>query len=315
MKFTSLPPLTVLDIVGADAAKILNNLATAPILALGEGVGHETFITDVRGRTLGHVCVYRLADRLRLIGAAGQGEVIAQHLDRYTIREAASPVDHSETWSGLLVDDDALTSLKPAIDLGLPLAPPLLAWWPCDVAAAGTSASEAVIACQVPWTADSRWLLVGPTAAIEPLRQRLSDGGCVGETAADFARARLANRFPWYGIDLDDRNLPQEVDRDAQAISFTKGCYLGQETVARLDALGQVQKKLVRWRIESSTPVVSGTELTADGKVVGRLTTVVPTVGRAEQVAFGFARRSHFEPGSEAVWTSADQLPIRAVVI
>jgi len=315
MKFTSLPPLTVLDIIGVDAGKILNNLATAPILTLGEGAGHETFITDVRGRTLGHVCVYRMADRLRLIGAAGQGEVIAQHLDRYTIREAAAPVDHSETWSGLLVDDDALASLDPAIDFGLPLVPPLLAWRPCDVAAAGTAASEAVIACQVPWTSDSRWLLVGPTATIDPLRQRLLDGDCVGETATDFARARLANRFPWYGIDLDDRNLPQEVDRDAQAISFTKGCYLGQETVARLDALGQVQKKLVRWRIESSAPVATGTELTADGKVVGRLTTVVPTVGQPEQVAFGFARRSHFEPGAEAVWTSGDQLPVRAVVI
>lgn len=312
MKLSSLPPLTVLDIVGMDAAKILNNLATAPILPLVAGQGHETFITDVRGRTLGHVCVYRLEDRLRLIGAAGQGEVITKHLDRYTIREAAAPVDHSETWSGLLVDDEALASLNPAIDPAPPRTPPFLAWRPLDTE---TVASKAVIICQVPWTADSRWLLVGPSSAIEPLRQSLIDAGCACETAADFARARLANGFPWYGIDVDDRNLPQEVDRDTQAISFHKGCYLGQETVARLDALGQVQKKLVRWRIESSTPAEPGTELTADGKVVGRLTTVVPTLDGTGQVAFGFARRSHFEPGSEAVWTRTDQAPVRAVVI
>lgn len=315
MKLSFLPPLTVLDIVGVDAAKILNNLSTAPILTLIEGQGHEAFITDVRGRTLGHVSVYRMADRLRLIGATGQGEVIAKHLDRYTIREAAAPVDHSETWSGLLVDDEALASLNPTIDFGLPQQPPLLVWRTADIGTTETAAFEAAIACQVPWTADCRWLLVGPTHAIEPLRRRLVEGGSACETAADFARARLANGFPWYGIDIDDRNLPQEVDRDAQAISFHKGCYLGQETVARLDALGQVQKKLVRWRIESSTPAEPGTELTADGKVVGRLTTVVPTLDGTGQMAFGFARRSHFEPGSEAFWSRADQEPIRAVVI
>lgn len=315
MKLTSLPPLTVLDIVGVDAAKILNNLATAPILTLGQGEGHETFITEVRGRTLGHVCVYALADRLRLIGAAGQGEVIAQHLDRYTIREAATPVDYSENWSGLLVDQAALASLAPAIDFGQPRVPQVLAWRPLDAAAVSADAGASVIVCQVPWTADTPFLLVGPTAAIDSMRQRLIAGGSTGETPAEFTRARLANRFPWYGIDLDDRNLPQEVGRDAQAISFHKGCYLGQETVARLDALGQVQKKLVCWRIESPTAPASGTELTHDGKVVGRLTTIVPTAGGGEHLALGFARRSHFEPGAEATWTSAEQAPVRAVVI
>lgn len=313
MNFTSLPPLTVLDLVGVDAPKILNNLTTAPILTLGIGEGHETFITDVRGRTLGHVCVYALADRLRLIGAAGQGDVIARHLDRYTIREAAVPVDHSETWSGLLVDEAALANLAPAIDFAQPRGPQILSWLPWDEAAA--NAAEAVIVCRVPWTADSPFLLVGPTTAIDPLRQRLIADGGNGQSPADFAQARLDNRFPWYGIDLDDRNLPQELDRDAQAISFHKGCYLGQETVARLDALGQVQKKLVRWRVESSTAPATGTELTHDGKVVGRLTTVVPTAGGSAHLAFGFARRSHFEPGAEAVWTNDEQTAVRAVVI
>ncbi len=69
---------------------------------------------------------------------------------------------------------------------------------------------------------------------------------------SEWQTLRIRNRWPVLGADYDDRNLPQELDRDASAISFHKGCYLGQETVARLDALGQVQKKLVRLLIKLS---------------------------------------------------------------
>jgi folate-binding protein YgfZ len=122
----------------------------------------------------------------------------------------------------------------------------------------------------------------------------------------DFHRARVHAGFPWYGIDIDEKNLPQEADRDASAVSFSKGCYLGQETVARLDALGQVQRKLVKWSIAGKTPS-QGATLDCDGKTVGRLTSIAQTNGEAREiantqmtVALGFARRSHFEPGATA---------------
>ncbi len=115
---------------------------------------------------------------------------------------------------------------------------------------------------------------------------------------------------------MNDTNLPQEADRDEQSISFTKGCYLGQETVARLDALGQVQRKLVRWQlaIEGSkddaagdfaieTPQV-GLTLEVDGKPVARITSVSTAAkdesGNTVYQAIGFARRSHFASGSVA---------------
>ena len=65
--------------------------------------------------------------------------------------------------------------------------------------------------------------------------------------------ARIEHGWPIYGLDFSDANLPQEIARDPYAISFTKGCYLGQETVARLDALGQVQKKMVLLQISGDT--------------------------------------------------------------
>ena len=77
-----------------------------------------------------------------------------------------------------------------------------------------------------------------------------------------FDAARIESGTPLFGRDITDENLPQEIDRDRLAISFTKGCYLGQETVARIDALGHVNRLLraVKFPPQSPTPPV-GTEL------------------------------------------------------
>lgn len=325
------PPLTVIDLLGIDGAKILNNLCTGAVLGVNPGEGLEFFITEIRGRTLGHVCGYRLADRWRLIGAANQATAIAAHIDRYTIREDAVPIVRSGEWSGLLIRPDDLANLGWQFRLGQPLRPPLLR---CERVAAvelnvavgsqggvgsqgNATEGDAMMLFEVPWVCDPRrdaeastdggvacplWLVAGPRAQIEAARALVARHG--GEIASEeaFHSARVAAKFPWYGIDLDDRNLPQEVDRDAQGISFTKGCYLGQETVARLDALGQVQKKLVAWVIEAPQAPPPNTELLSDGKVVGRLTSIVPGDRPGSFIALGYARRSHFEPGAVAAW-------------
>lgn len=112
----------------------------------------------------------------------------------------------------------------------------------------------------------------------------------------EFEHSRIARRVPLDGVDVDDRNLPQEVDRNAQAISFNKGCYLGQEPVARIDALGRVNWLLRCVRVEGAAPL-PGVELTSDEKPVGRITSSVATEGGS--LALAYVRREHSGPGSE----------------
>jgi folate-binding protein YgfZ len=293
-------PLTILDIVGVDAARVANNLCTAPILNLVDGQAHEAFFTDVRGKTLGHVCVYRMVDRLRLIGPPGQTAALAGHFDRYTIREDAAVVDQSESLAAILIPTSAITRLDTTFASRPPANPHDLPWQFITAASDHGSMIDKVMVCRVPWVAGDWSLLVAEAAAISSIRQRLADAGVQLPDAVEFHSMRVANRFPWFGVDVDDKNLPQEADRDAAAISFTKGCYLGQETVARLDALGQVQKKLVLWRIDSPAPPPVGAELTSDDKVVGRLTSVVAGDQPGQYLAIGYARRSHFSPGASA---------------
>ena len=78
-----LPQLSVIEVSGADAATIVHNVTTNEVRSLADGQGSECFVTDVRGKMLGHVEVYRVDKLFRLIGAGGQCERIAQHLDRY----------------------------------------------------------------------------------------------------------------------------------------------------------------------------------------------------------------------------------------
>ena len=284
----TLPRLTVIDVTGEDAATIVNNVTTNEVRSLASGQGSECFVTDVRGKTLGHTGVYRLDNSVRIIGAPGQSEQIAQHLDRYTIREDATPVVHDAKYAGVALSPGLAASLSANL-----MEASLLRT--VSLSIAGTVVD--LYGCR--WLGEGSGVLLVEVNDHERVLQELGqrfDTVVADETS--FHAARVAARFPWYGIDLNETNLPQEAGRDAAAISFTKGCYLGQETVARLDALGQVQKKLVAWSIVGGVPK-PGTPLLSGDKTVGRLTSVVG-LDDGGAIAIGPARRSHFEPGSVA---------------
>lgn len=284
--------VSVVDIAGKDAGVIVHNVTTNEVKSLEPDQGRETFITDVRGKTLGHGFLFRTADGLRFVGPAGQSERIVGHVDRYTIREDATPSDCDDQFEALVVSADGLAKLaKSDADFGI---------GPDHLRSVGlTIHGVNVVAYQVRWLGPASWCVLVPAERAAGLVNAVAAEVTLADEAA-FHQVRTAIGFPWYGIDLDETNLPQEADRDPLAVSFTKGCYLGQETVARLDALGQVQKKLVRWSVAGpgASRAQAGSKLVAGEKLVGRLTSVA-TVD-SEVVAIGMARRTHFEPGSEA---------------
>ena len=100
---------------------------------------------------------------------------------------------------------------------------------------------------------------------------------------------RVEQRTPWFGRDIDDSNLPQEILRDDVAISFTKGCYLGQETVARIDAIGKVNRVIVCLKLSAFEEV--GTELVVKEKVQGKLTSVAWSPAADSFCALAIVRR------------------------
>jgi folate-binding protein YgfZ len=308
-----LPSISVLDLVGKDAAAILHNLTTNDIKSLVvDGIGVETFITNVKGKCIGHVLVFRNEEGYRLIGAAGQSETIVQQMDRYTIREDATPQvldDQFDVY--LVVNGNRRAALSyQQLDAGdIKLYAYGVPWFGSDEARGGVLILTAK-ANHLPWDTLADALL---HAGILQTSDALA---ALDETVvnAHFHALRIAAAYPWFGTDFDDSHLPQEVNREPETISFKKGCYLGQETIARLDALGQVQKKLVQWSIENlpegCLPEVD-TKLFADSeKPVGRLTSIaqerLPGQENGCTLALGFARRSHFDLGATATGMVAE---------
>jgi folate-binding protein YgfZ len=132
--------------------------------------------------------------------------------------------------------------------------------------------------------------VIGPRDALAAID---SDGAL---TADAYERARIEAGVPRLGVDLDDSVIPQEAGLERDAVSFTKGCFLGQELVARIDSRGHVNRLLRRLRADDpSTALAPGAEITVDGAVVGAVTSAVPGL------ALGFVRREVNPPAPATV--------------
>lgn len=125
--------------------------------------------------------------------------------------------------------------------------------------------------------------------------------------------ARLETGFPWFPVDVNEDNLPQEVARDEQAISFNKGCYLGQETVARLDAMGHVNRMLTGIKIDDASLPVVGAEITSDGQVVGKITSVTYSPRLQTPIALTVLRCSALKSPLQVSGSSASVVPLPLV--
>ena len=240
---------TIVQLEGDDRVSFLTNFCTADIKQLQPGQITEAFILNEKGKLVAHLLVLCHSDSIELNTVAGQGEAIIAHLDRYLIREDVTMSDISTERNHLFVFGDEFDSA------GLPefnqFSEDEIQIAHCEAAGAGMLCSAATENQLTEWA------------------DRLS-ATAVDENVLHLHRVQAGT--PWYGVDSSSQNLPQELERDAKAISFTKGCYLGQETVARIDALGRVNKLMVR--IQSSQAINSGETLELDGKQVGTISSV-----------------------------------------
>ncbi|QDU91378.1 tRNA-modifying protein YgfZ [Pirellulimonas nuda] len=259
--FARLRGWSVVAIHGADRAKLIQNLTTNDVKRLAPGEACESMFTDVKGRVLAFGLIACSDGCLYVLLGSDRAAQLAEHLERYHIRE-----DVSITAPG----DLAAVAFQGPPGVGFPLEGLGPGW---------------------------RVAIVGP-AEEAVLYEQLAAAG--GRPAAHDAweTLRIAGRFPRDGCDVDAATLPQELARDASAISFNKGCYLGQETVARIDALGHVNRLLVGLAFTGAAPAV-GAELLEDGKPVGRVTSVAPAPLLGEALGLGYVRRHAAVAGRE----------------
>jgi folate-binding protein YgfZ len=286
---------TQIEFTGKDRASFLHNLCTNEIKKLTVGSGCEAFVTSVQGKTVGHGYVFAGPESLVFDTEAGQGEALLKHFDHYLVCEQVELRDRSDEWAEiLLAGPQAETIAAQLLQTPLPdsrLANGIVDW-----------AGQPVWIRRVDLTGDG-FLLSSGRAAAETLAQRLAAAGARACDIAAIEAARIEQGFPRFGQDLSDKNLPQELSRDNQAISFVKGCYLGQETVARIDALGHVNKSLVSLSFGSGRVPAPGDELIAGESVIGHITSATYSPRLAGALALGYVKHGQEKPGTR--FTSA----------
>jgi folate-binding protein YgfZ len=246
---------------GIDAAKFLDNFATAALAPLAAGAGSETFFLDGRGWVIALATALRVDEGLVLEAAAGLGPRLRDHLEHYHIRERVELVDDSPAWASLLVGGPAAQAWLASSGA---IAPdPLFAHHERSLGGIGVRLVRDDHWC------DPGWLVRCRAGDHGRLLDFLRGHDLPEADAATLETLRIERGTPG-PADIRDKTLPQELRRDARAISFTKGCYLGQETVARLDALGHVNRRLVRLAVAGDPP--RNAEVHGDGELVGQIT-------------------------------------------
>jgi folate-binding protein YgfZ len=274
----------LLLVTGDDRIAFVQGLCTNDLEALADGHACEAAFITPKGRLVGDARIVKLDDALLFDAEAGRGAALAELFSKYRIHEAVDWLPANELlclielWGpraaeaiglpGLTSGDGAAATLggRSAVAVGTPFGASI--YVPADDAAAVADALGG------PW---------GGRAAVEAHRVRLGLG-----------------RF---GVDYDESSNPLEAGLD-RMLSYRKGCYVGQEVVAKATYIGQVSRRLVRlsWAGE---PVPTSTPLVGP-RTPGRLTSVVAVPGEERTVALGVVRRDSAAPGTRLVLGETD---------
>lgn len=287
-------PSAWLRVEGPDAASFLQGQCTQELRHLRPGQSTEALWLSHKGRILGESLVIRETDaRWWLWSAHTGGEALRTRLEDFIIADDVTVHAEESAWEQVTLAGEASAAWLGAA-LGSP--PPGGAG---PVAAFGGG-----------------WLFVGRRGLprvwdwLRPLAPGVAPEppAALGElSAVALHRARLAAGVPAIPAEFGPQDLPQEAGLEEIAVSFTKGCYLGQEVMARLHAMGQVRRRLLRVA-GPGTPPATGVELRHNDKRCGELRA---TVGDGRDGWFGLALVNLLGLDPAALLTTADQRPLR----
>jgi folate-binding protein YgfZ len=275
----------VLDVEGADRVAFLQGQLTQDVQAMAPGEVRPAAALTPKGKLLFLARVLALPDRLRLLAATGSRESILAQLKKYVIFQKVAIADRSSEFALVgLYGPRAGQVVAPRGSLPLP--------------GEGEFTAEILV----------------PSGSLAELERTLESAGSalVSKETAEVLRVEAGR--PSYGRDADPSNFPDEVGLDA-AISTTKGCYVGQEIVARTRTYGRVNRRLVGLRFPDGAiepgSILARPEDPRPGKVEqGRVTSAVlsPALG---SIGLGYAFRD--VPAGARLVCAAD--PSRGAVV
>jgi folate-binding protein YgfZ len=255
----------VVAVPGEERLSWLHLLLSQHVSELPEGAGSEALILDAQGRVLHHMVVSHVGDTVYLdTDQADLAELLA-YLQKMVFWAKVQPRDATAELAVLsLVGPETAAVLEKA---GLPVP---------EGDYASVALPEGGLVRRMPWPGPSAADLLVPRASLGATVDRLVAAGARPAGTMAFEALRVESRRPRAHLDTDERTIPHEVDWIPSAVHLTKGCYRGQETVARVANLGRPPRRLVLLHLDAGDEElpVTGDPVLREGRTVGRVGSV-----------------------------------------
>ncbi len=269
---------------GRDRVRFLHNVSTNEVKKMVPGAGCYAFLLTPQGRIQADLCLFCFADHFLIDTEPELREKARQQILRYKVADQVEVEDVTAGTAAIGVEGPGAAGVLESLGAPVPAeAYAHLAWNEATIAGVSVTGQPGF---RIYLSAESMAGTVG----------RLEAAGATPATEADTRLVRIENGKPRYGEDIRENSLPQET-RQMHAISFTKGCYLGQEIVERIRAQGHVNKLLARLEIESAEPPAPGTKVMADAAEAGDITSSVYSPEGGKTIAMAYLRTAFAEAG------------------
>ena len=289
-----------IEVTGKDRATFLHGLVSSDVKSLAPGQGSDSALLDVHGKVTALLAIHCLPDLLILETDREMAASLLAGIDRYLFSERAELEDVTSAW-GILTAAGPLArkTVEQALGASVPELPRrhhvTLPWEGAEVRVVRTDDTGE----------EGYDLWTGPEL-LGRLWDRLLEAGArpVGRDAWEALRVEAG--VVRFGVDVDAGTLLLEAPLP-DSYSLNKGCYLGQEVVARITYRGHVNRKIVGFRFADARVPAAGAPVLVEGKEVGRITSAVRSPALRVALALGFLRREHQEPGTRVEVRDGDE--------
>ncbi|HEX3876914.1 MAG TPA: glycine cleavage T C-terminal barrel domain-containing protein [Bryobacteraceae bacterium] len=270
---------------GRDRARLLHNLTSNEVKKMTPGSACYAFLLSPQGRIQADLYLLCFEDHFLIDTEPELREKVLQHIKRYIIADQVELEDVSESTACLGIEGPGAAAVLAGAGASVPGDYAHLAWNSATIAGITLTGQPGV-------------RIYSPQADSAAVSTKLEAAGAKPVTMEDARIVRVENGKPRYGEGISDRSLPQETQQ-MHAISFTKGCYLGQEIVERIRAQGHVNKKLVRLEIAAKQPPAAAAKAESNGDAAGEIVSAVYSPQSGAVAALAYLRTQFAEPGAK----------------
>jgi folate-binding protein YgfZ len=272
-----------IKVTGEDRARLLHAMTTNHIEQLAPGEGCYAFFLSAQGRILADANLLCRPDHFLIDTEPEARQKIFEHLDRFIIADDAVLEDVSEQLACVAVEGPRSAEALVTVDVPAPQTEYASEEW------------DAGLSVRLSYTGGIGFALFTPAADKAVLLEQLAKAGVAPASAEAFRAVRIENGRPRYGEDITERYLAQETNQ-TRALSFTKGCYLGQEIVERVRSRAQIHRVLMPLEIETADAPEAGAKLTFDGAPAGEITSAAYSPAYGKVAALAYVRVEYAKP-------------------